>query len=77
MIQIDENGWVFDPLDKFETFNFLLKCIKRKSKLELMGKKSIEIVTQHTPQHAADAIIDACKIALKNRKKKIARSHSS
>jgi hypothetical protein len=29
-----------------------------------MGQKSLEIVKNHTPRHAAQAILDACHIAM-------------
>jgi glycosyltransferase involved in cell wall biosynthesis len=74
LIAPGENGWVFDPLDKEDTFEALQKCLQNKPKLKQMGRRSMEIVSRYTPKHAANAILDACKIALTN-KRKSAHTH--
>jgi glycosyltransferase involved in cell wall biosynthesis len=68
LIRPGENGWVFDPLDTEETFQTLKKCIENRSRLNQMGQRSREIISAHTPQHAAASILSACKIALRNQK---------
>ncbi|WP_028321889.1 glycosyltransferase [Desulfatiglans anilini] len=60
-----ENGWVFDPLDSMDTVSCLEKCLAGRDRLPEMGRKSFEIVQNHTPDHAAKAILNACRIALK------------
>ncbi len=55
-----ENGWVFDPLDQRSTVNTLQEIVDRKDDLQLMGKRSLEIVAEHTPQKAAESIYKAC-----------------
>jgi glycosyltransferase involved in cell wall biosynthesis len=70
LIEPGKNGWIFDPLDKEDTFQALKKCVESKLELKQMGEKSKKIISHHTPQHAAHAILDACNIALKNRKRK-------
>ena len=66
LIRPGENGWVFDPFDAQEIFQLLKKCTieQQKSNLQNMGKRSKEIVSEHSPQSAAQAIYDACEIAL-------------
>lgn len=59
-----ENGWVFDPLDSEDTSACLEKCLAARDRLPQMGQKSLDIVSHHTPEHAAKAILDACRIAL-------------
>ena len=68
LIDPAKNGWVFDPLDKEDTFRALMKCFQNKARLKQMGKRSMEIVSRHTPEHAARAIVDACNIAIANNK---------
>jgi hypothetical protein len=62
---------VFDPLDSEDTVACLGKCLAARYRLPLMGQKSQEIVSRHTPVHAAKAIMDACRIAVE---KKYAKS---
>lgn len=76
LIDPGKNGWVFDPLDKQDTFQALMKCFQKKTRLKQMGKRSMEIVSRHTAQHAAQAILDACKITIANGNKR-ARAHSA
>jgi glycosyltransferase involved in cell wall biosynthesis len=59
-----ENGWVFDPLDVEDTVNRLKNILSVKNTFPKMGQKSLEIVKNHTPRHAAQAILDACRIAI-------------
>ena len=70
LIDSGKNGWVFDPLSREDTFQALKKCAENKSRLKQMGEKSKEIVSHHTPRHAAQAIFDACEIALTHRHRK-------
>ncbi len=64
MIHEGKNGWVFDPLDSKETINVLELLLKNKGQLEKMGNKSRELVSSHTPEAAAESIIEACRIAI-------------
>lgn len=68
MVEPGGNGWVFDPLDAADTFSVLARCVQRKEMLVDMGERSRQIVADHTPKHAAQAICDACNIALAHRK---------
>ncbi|MBW1956891.1 MAG: glycosyltransferase family 4 protein [Deltaproteobacteria bacterium] len=63
MIEPGGNGWVFDPLDAEDTLSALKRCITYRDRLKQMGRRSKEIVAEHTPEHAAQAIHDACRIA--------------
>jgi glycosyltransferase involved in cell wall biosynthesis len=69
LIASGKNGWVFDPLSIKDTYQALRKCIDNRSRLKQMGQKSKEIISQHTPRHAAQAIFDACRIAIANKSK--------
>ena len=64
-----ENGWVFDPLDKDSIVRTLQEIVKRSADLKQMGEVSREIVSHHTPERAAQSIMDACYIAINHRKK--------
>jgi glycosyltransferase involved in cell wall biosynthesis len=70
LVEPDGNGWVFDPLDEQGTFEALRRCIANRDRLPAMGARSREIVAGHTPAHAAEAILKACRIAVENRGKK-------
>jgi glycosyltransferase involved in cell wall biosynthesis len=59
-----ENGWVFDPLDVSDTANALQICLTKHRSLQTMGEASANIVNQHTAAHAAQAITEACDIAV-------------
>ena len=65
-----ENGWVFDPLDSDDTVDCLKECLLAKEKLPEMGKKSRQIVSKHTAKQAAQAILNACEIAMRQKSNK-------
>lgn len=67
LIEPDGNGWVFDPLDAQDTFEALSRCVSQRDRLAAMGTRSREIVAGHTPEHAAEAILGACRLALAHR----------
>lgn len=56
-----ENGWTFDPLNIQDTVRVLKLISENREKLKEMGEKSMEIVADHTPKHAAKGIYDLCK----------------
>lgn len=56
-----ENGWTFDPLNIQDTVRVLKRISENREKLKEMGEKSMEIVADHTPKHAAKGIYDLCK----------------
>ena len=63
LIEPDGNGWVFDPTSAEETYTALSNCIAHKDHLAEMGGRSRAIVSAFTPEHAAAAILEACRIA--------------
>ena len=67
LVHEEKNGWGFDPLNAEDTFRVLLEAANAHGKLSKMGKVSQEIVAQHSPQAAAQAIYSACEIALEHR----------
>lgn len=60
-----QNGWTFDPLDLDNTVATLKSISEARAQLAEMGEKSRKIVVNHTPQHAAQGIYDACLKVLK------------
>ena len=62
----ESNGWTFDPLNLQNTVNMLKTISDFRDKLKYMGEASREIVANHTPQHAAQALYDACKKIINN-----------
>jgi glycosyltransferase involved in cell wall biosynthesis len=66
LIEPGGNGWVFDPLDVNDTFNALHRCVTNRDRLKKMGQRSREIVAKYSPENAAKAILDACRLALEN-----------
>ena len=63
LVQDNLNGWVFDSLDPDDIYRCLGLCMTNRQRLKTMGQASTEIVSGHTPEHAARAILDACEIA--------------
>ena len=57
----NENGWVFDPLDKNDFVNTLNKVIAKKEDLEVMGNASSKIVKEFSPEIIANKIFNSCK----------------
>jgi len=57
-----ENGWTFDPLDLSNTVDTLKAISNSRDRLKTMGEESRKIVANHTPQHAAQGIYEACQI---------------
>lgn len=63
-----DNGWVFDPLSPEETLGVLRDCVARRDDLAAMGARSRERVASHTPGAAAEAILEACRLAMDHRR---------
>lgn len=69
LIYENENGYLFNPLEKKSIVNVLSKF--HKSDLKEFGKKSLEIVKNYTPKIAAEKIYNFCiEITKKNNGKK-------
>lgn len=67
LVHPGDNGWIFDSFDSADVFRCLEACVQRQSTLHCMGRRSREIVSHHTPQSAAQSILQACEIALSHR----------
>lgn len=63
------NGWRYDPLDESSALDALRRVRADRDRLPEMGRESEAIVRRHTPAHAAQAILDACQIALQRRRR--------
>ena len=60
-----ENGWIFDTLDQDDTASTLLNAVNSRGRFANMGQVSKRIIENaHTPKHAANAVYEACKIAM-------------
>lgn len=66
LVHEGRNGWVFDPLKPDKVVQALINVLENASDLKRMGNESRLIVGNHTPEHAAEAILGACNIALKS-----------
>lgn len=67
LVQEGKNGWVFDPLDTDNTVAVLRNALAHADDLPKLGEASREIIADHTPKHAAQAVFDACHIAGKRK----------
>lgn len=67
LVQNGRNGWVFDPRDMQDVIRVLESAIADGTDLRQMGMESKAIVEDHTPQKAAQAVLDACEIAHRHR----------
>lgn len=56
-----ENGWVFDPLNPENFENILKTAWKNKNKWDQMGKMSLEIIQNFTPDKIAERLYETCK----------------
>jgi glycosyltransferase involved in cell wall biosynthesis len=65
LVQPDKNGWVFDPLDSHDTLRVLRLAVDNAKALPQMGNESRKIAGRFTPKHAAESILEACRIAEK------------
>ncbi len=63
-----ENGWVFDPLKIDNMVCVLKECLDRRAILADMGEASKAIIKNHTATQAADAILEACRLATRDTK---------
>lgn len=64
LVQEGRNGWVFDPLDEQDTIETLSSAIGHHADLTSMGAESLAIVSEHSPERAAEAILSACQLAV-------------
>ena len=56
IVKDGENGFSFDPYDKNELFSLMRKIVDGKTDLEKMGRQSLEIIKDYTPEKAAGII---------------------
>jgi glycosyltransferase involved in cell wall biosynthesis len=68
LVQEGRNGWRYDPLDECSALGALRRVRADRDRLAEMGRASEAIVSQHTPARAAEAILEACQIALQRRR---------
>lgn len=59
-----DNGWTFDPLNTDQTQSVLMDVFASRDRLEAMGHASERTVADYTPLTAADAVIQACDVAI-------------
>ena len=63
------NGWFFDSLNTKDILRCLLNCVNSKNTLDLMGKLSLDIVTNYSAEKAAKEIYRAGELAAVRRYK--------
>jgi len=56
-----KNGWVFDPLDSDNFIETLEKALGNKDKWKQMGKESLQIVGDFSPEKIAEQIFKSCE----------------
>jgi glycosyltransferase involved in cell wall biosynthesis len=61
------NGWIFDPLKPSELAELFQKMNVAGDTLREMGRRSAAIVQEYSPRHAAEAVFNACLIALQRK----------
>ncbi len=62
-----QNGWTFDPLRPDDLATLFSRCMEKQRELPAMGEISRQIISRHTPTTAAQAVLQACEIALATR----------
>jgi glycosyltransferase involved in cell wall biosynthesis len=67
LVHDGENGWIFDPLDPAATASVLLAASEARDQLREMGLASQRIAAGFTPRRAAEAVFEACTIAVRHR----------
>jgi glycosyltransferase involved in cell wall biosynthesis len=67
LVQQGTNGWVFDPRNLFEIMELLRVCRKQSGRLKIMGESSQTIVKRYSPRRAAEAVLEACLMALSHK----------
>ncbi len=67
MVQEGKNGWVFNPNDIGDILRVIRAAADARDQLLEMGKCSRNILSAHSPETAAESVLSACRIALKNR----------
>jgi glycosyltransferase involved in cell wall biosynthesis len=61
------NGWVFDPRDADAIADLMRRCAAMPpARLKEIGAASRKIVADFSPTHAAEAVLSACELALRN-----------
>jgi glycosyltransferase involved in cell wall biosynthesis len=68
LVKEGENGWVFDPWDSQGTIRAMEQAAQDHDRLRRMGYQSRKMVSAHSPARAAQAIFNACNIALSSQR---------
>ena len=58
------NGFSFDPLDEEELYSLMCRVINESCKLDEMGRASLSIIKDYTPEKAARTVVDAVRFVL-------------
>jgi glycosyltransferase involved in cell wall biosynthesis len=64
IVKDNENGFSFDPFDKNALFNLMLKIVNGETDLEKMGRQSLKIIKDYTPEKAAGIISETVMYVL-------------
>lgn len=66
LVHPGRNGWIFDPLEPTDVLHILTSVIESRARLKEMGRESLSIVADFSPEKAATAIYRACEKALRS-----------
>jgi glycosyltransferase involved in cell wall biosynthesis len=64
LVREGENGWVFDAQKPEDLARLFSVCLRERERLPLMGLASRRIVKAFSPRIAAEAVLEACRIAV-------------
>lgn len=64
LVKDGENGFSFDPLDKKELVDLMTEVVDGTIDLEKMGRQSLQIIKNFTPEKAAGIILNTVKSVL-------------
>ena len=62
MVAEGENGFVFDLEHPEELVECMRKFLEKPEIIAAMSKKSMQIMTQHTPEHAISSFVEALRV---------------
>jgi glycosyltransferase involved in cell wall biosynthesis len=68
MVIEGENGYIFDPHQPEQLAQLMSKFIDNPNLIEKMGRKSEEIMSEHTPEAVAQSLAEVVKFVLKEAK---------
>jgi glycosyltransferase involved in cell wall biosynthesis len=62
MVIEEENGFIYDPTQSTQLVELMQRFIEQLGLISKMGKRSRQIMSNHTPAHATQAFVDAATL---------------